>query len=177
MRTVLSLIAGLLLVSVTNLSAQQAPPIEPGSRVRITAPDQAMHQEVVTLEAWRGDTLVIGRPWTFRCPLASVTRLDVSRGRNALKGLLIGAMVGAPICAAVLFVGSQDPGDPNSLCYEGAAGCAARGALVCGAAGGLVGLGIGALSERWKEVPLDQLRLSFVARRDGRLSFGVSVEF
>jgi hypothetical protein len=52
-------------------------------------------------------------------------------------------------------------------------------ALVFGAAGGLVGLGIGALfkTERWEEVPLDQLRVSVAPQPDGRLGVSVSLEF
>jgi hypothetical protein len=55
----------------------------------------------------------------------------------------------------------------------------ATGALVFGAVGGFVGGGIGAMSssERWKEVPLDRLRVSIVPLRDGRFALGLSVAF
>jgi hypothetical protein len=55
----------------------------------------------------------------------------------------------------------------------------AIGALAFGAAGGLVGLGIGALakSERWEEVSLDRLQVRIVSLRDGRFALGLSVRF
>jgi len=31
--------------------------------------------------------------------------------------------------------------------------------------------------DRWEEVPLDQLRVSFVPQLDGRFGFGLSVRF
>ncbi len=32
-------------------------------------------------------------------------------------------------------------------------------------------------ADRWEEVPLDQLRVSFAPERDGRFAFGLSVAF
>ena len=88
-------------LSVSNLSAQQAPPVEVGSRVRATAPHLGIERQVATLEAWRGDTLVLVADRTINCPLVSVRRLEVSRGRErssgtgALVGLLVGGSLGA----------------------------------------------------------------------------------
>jgi hypothetical protein len=111
--------------------------------------------------------------------LTDVTRLEVSQGRksNALKGLLIGSLVGVPIGAVLGFVESESSGEP--LCTGSTVACAAVGAAAVGVVGGLVGLGIGAVSksERWEEVPLDRLRVNIVPQRDGRFALGLSVEF
>jgi hypothetical protein len=46
-----------------------------------------------------------------------------------------------------------------------------------------VGAGVGALigtaikTERWQEVPLDRVRVSFGPQRNGRFGFGLSVSF
>jgi len=76
----------------TEMAAQE--PLQPGTRVRVTAPDCGLRGQATRLEALRADTLVLD---TSECPLASVTRLDVSRGRksNGRKGAGIGFLTGA----------------------------------------------------------------------------------
>ncbi len=183
MRTVLSLAVVPLLIPLAALSAQEPPPIEAGSRIRVTAPTVGADKLVgmcVEVDATRLRIQAGERVPPRAISLTDVTRLEVSQGRksNALKGLLIGGLVGTPIGAAVGgVVGSIAHGLDEA--HASMAAYVATGALVFGAAGGLVGLGIGALSssERWKEVPLDRLRVSFVARRDGRFALGVSVAF
>jgi MFS family permease len=132
-----------------------------------------MQKEVATLEAWRGDTLVLARPWTYELPLASVTRLEVSRGRKShtLIGLGIGFIGGAAIGGLVATGFDEGGGDWGNYFLVGAA--------IGGAAFGAIGAGIGALvkSDRWEEVPLDQLRVSLVPQRDGRFALGLSVSF
>ena len=68
--------------------------------------------------------------------------------------------------------------DCTSECW-GTVGTAAIGAGVVSVAGAMVGIVVGALikTERWEEVPFDQLRVSFVPQRDGRLGIGLSVRF
>ena len=48
-----------------------------------------------------------------------------------------------------------------------------------GAAGGIVGviIGYGIKTDRWEEVPLDQLRVSLAPQRDGGFALGFSVRF
>jgi len=110
--------------------------------------------------------------------LDSVRRLDVSRGRGshvgsgALAGLLLGIPTGA-IVGAVL--GSQ------LMVGEGGGGAdvgAAVGAALVGASGLVIGTVVGALTktERWEEVPLDRLRVSFAPRREG-VALGLSIRF
>jgi len=177
MRALNSVLSVSVLLPFTSLSAQEQPPIEPGSRVRVSAPDLAMHRQVATLEAWRGDTLVLARPWTMDCPLASVTRLEVSQYRksNCGKGALIGGGIGVAVGA---LIGAMWTEEGDLGCTDRAA-CVGLGAAALGVTGGLIGLGIGALSktERWEEVPLDQLRASLAPPHDRRLGIGLSVAF
>ena len=51
----------------------------------------------------------------------------------------------------------------------------AVGAALGTLAGGLIGKA--ARGERWEEVPLDALRVSFVPHREGRFGLGLTVEF
>ncbi len=71
---------------------------------------------------------------------------------------------------------------------EGGFGCVGDfgsgfAALVGGLVGGLGGGAVGALigssvkTDRWKEVPLDRLRVNLGPRRDGRFGVGMSVKF
>jgi hypothetical protein len=63
-------------------------------------------------------------------------------------------------------------------CDGGKAATIAGTTAVLGIGVGLIGAGIGALlgGERWEEVPLDRLRVSFAPRRDG-FALGLSVSF
>ena len=76
----------------TQIAAQE--PLASGSRVRVTAPDCALRGQAATFRALRADTLVLE---TTECPLASVTRFDVSRGQKSRAGIgiLVGAGAGA----------------------------------------------------------------------------------
>ena len=106
-------------ISVTNLSGQQAPPVEVGSRVRVTARDLALYKQAATLKAWRGDTLVLAAERVINCPLASVTRLEVSRGRGrntaAATGALIGFLVGSGVAAGLAVSVAAAPAVPAVL--------------------------------------------------------------
>jgi len=57
--------------------------------------------------------------------------------------------------------------------------CIAVGAAEGAILGTLLGLAIGAMArtDRWEEVPLDQLRVQPVATADGRFGLGVSMRF
>ena len=76
----------------TEIAAQEL--LASGSRVRVTAPECALSGQTATFRAIRADTLILE---TIECPLASVTRLDVSIGRkrHALLGAGIGFAAGA----------------------------------------------------------------------------------
>ena len=177
MRPITCLVAVLAVVPLTRVTAQDPPPVTVGTRVRVTAPDLDIDKYDGTVAAVRGDTLTVG---TVQVPLASVTRLDVHKGRkgNVGKGAIIGTLVGVPTGLA-LGVFYQQACSNTSDIGETCLALIPIGAVAVGLAGALVGGTIGALikTDRWEEVPLDQLRVSFAPQRDGRFAFGLSVRF
>ena len=173
MRYLTLVLVALFVATSSPLAAQEAP-VEPGARVRVTAPDLGINKAIGVFEAVEGGTLVVG---TLRLPLASVTRLEVHRGQKSRvgRGALIGAAVGAgsgAIIGAIAFSGS---------CIDNPDGCpaagAAIGAIFLGLPGLLVGTVVGALSktDRWEAVPLDRIRVSFTPLGNGGFALLASV--
>ena len=166
----------LVLPLTTTVAQQQPPPLEPGQRVRVTAPDLGMDKQAATFNALESGVLVVTADSTMRCPLASVTRLDVYGGQksNTLKGMGYGLLIGAGVG---VLVGAVVPcRDALDFSYE--SDCVKIG----GAAGAVLGLAVGTTvglltkSDRWEEVPLDQVRVSLVPQSDG-FALGSSVAF
>ena len=169
--------AVLVAVSLNTAVAQDGPStLEPGARVRITVPDLGIDKQQATFQALRGDTLVVTADAVMYYPVASVTRLDVSRGRKGISwvGGAVGFVVGAAAGAGVAYLAFKDDyGSPCST-SDGATGC---GVVVTGfALGGAVAGALLMRGERWEEVPLGQVRVSIVPH-DGGLVLGVSVAF
>jgi hypothetical protein len=114
-----------------------------------------------------------------------VTRLDVSRGRHRKwgRGALIGGIVGGVLGLglSVAWAASDCPS------ISGSTGCdgerpgliIAASTAVSGIGFGIIGAGIGALfkTDRWEEVPLDRLSVSFAPKRDGRFALGLTYRF
>ena len=167
----------LALAPFANLAAQEQPlPLEPGARVRVTAPDLGIEKQQATFQALRGDTLAVTADSGMALSLSSVTRLDVYRGRESWgwwKGSLVGFFGGAGL-GLLVGVGVD--------CYEtldlGEEVCAGLGAAIGAGVGLLVGTAAGVLikTDRWEEIPLDQIRVSLLPRRDG-FHLGISVAF
>jgi hypothetical protein len=166
----------LLVAPLTAAVAQEQPlPIEPGVRVRVTAPDLGIEKQQATFQALSGDTLAVTADSAMALSISSVTRLDVYRGQksNLLLGMGIGFVAGAGLGA---LVGAGM--DCEDVGFSDESACVALG----GAAGAVVGLLVGTTagllikSDRWEEVPLDQLRVSFVPGPDG-FALGLSVAF
>jgi len=184
MRSILSLAVVPLLIPLQYTAAQQVPPIETGSRIRVTAPALGIDKLVgtsVEADATRIRVQADDQASPMTISLADMTRLEVSQGRksNALKGLGVGALIGAPIGAVLGYLASPEQSSGEAVCTGSTVSCVAVGAAAVGVTGALVGLGIGALakSERWEEVPLDRLRVNIVPLRDGRFALGLSVVF
>ena len=165
----------LALAPVATLVAQEpGPPLEPGARVRVTAPDLGIEKQQATFQALRGDRLVVMADSTMYYALGSITRFDVYRGRKShwKTGLAVGAVLGAIAGGAAGYAS-------EAIRYESDfAAPVALGALAGAAVVGALGAGVGATmkTDRWEEVPLDQLRVSVVPRRDG-VALGISVAF
>ncbi len=155
----------------TEIAAQEPLVLEPGVLVRVTALDCGLRGRAATFRGFRADTLILG---TTECPLASVTRLDVSRGQksHAEAGFFIGVHAGALGALA--------------YCQLGEKRCAVfdndftLGVVLVGAG---VGILLGVITGRsiktdlWEEVPLQRLRVSLAPQRDGRFALGFSVRF
>ena len=142
--------------------------VVPGARVRVTHPAEGTR--VGTALAITDDLLFVrwsGGADTVGVPLAEVTRLDVSDGRNSYRTLRrtgIGFVAGAGL-GALLGAGAKDESDN----FFGNGAEAGGGAVVGGILGGLMGLVSGVLqSEPWREVPLDRSRLGIVTPSGGR---------
>ena len=182
MHPVTFLVATLAVAPLSSVTAQeQPPPVKVGDRVRVTAPGLGVPNRDGILRLLDADSLVMrpeyGGPSRLVIPLASLTRFEVRRGGKsyALLGLGIGSVAGAGIGAIVL--------GNNEACTRDfgldTKSCAIIGAGIGAVAGLLLGAVVGAFftTDRWEQVPLDQLRVSFVPQRDGRFRLGLSVGF
>lgn len=164
-----------------NLFAQEAPPIVPGARIRVSAPSFSRDRLIGTVASKSADTLVVkveNGAAPLSIPLVSITRLEVSRGKvargvNALKGAGIGLLVGAGVGVVAGLV-IDDP--QNNEITAGA--WALFGAGVLGGAGLLTGgiVGFARSNERWKKVPLERVRLG-LAPHDGRVALLATFAF
>ncbi len=160
-------LATLALIPFASLTAQLPLPLPlaPGQRVRISAPSVGAEDLVCSVVVLRPDALMVRAAWynaPSKIPTASITRLDVQRGRksHALTGLGIGVVAGALL---------------GGLIDGSLGGGAVAGGVVLGGIGTAVGTQI--KSDRWEEVPLDALRRSFTRQRNVHFALGVAVSF
>jgi hypothetical protein len=167
----------LLLNASADLPAQETLPVAPGDRVRASAswPDQF----IGSLVAVDDDTLKLDHR---AIPLADLERLEVSRGHKynwskVGKGTLYGTLGGAAAGTVLGFAAGCD--DESGLNRGGCAALTGAFGAAVGAVGGLLVGTVAALvtTERWEEVPLEQLRMgiSFDARK--RSTFQLSYTF
>ncbi len=168
------------LLTFATLAAAQEPSSSPvasvlttGSRIRVlsTAFPSRLQGAVVEVDD-KQVTLNPDGGSPLKVPLQSVMRMEVSLGRrrNALKGMLIGALsFGA--------LGLTAPVDPND-CGEGTDNLCSHGEGL--AAGALVGAGLGARigalikSERWGPIAIGT-PASRIGRRGTRAHLGVAL--
>ncbi len=182
MRSFTFLVAVLAVTPLTRVTAQEPPPVKVGDRVRVShdctyrGTQRRCQEDRGTLDAVKADSIVLSAEKDqsrMVILIASVTRLRVVRGQKShwAAGVGIGFLTGFTTGAVLA---AQEPGG----CSE-SQGCTIPFGLFFGAGGALIGGVIGALikSDRWEEVPLDQLRVSFAPQRDGRFAFGLSVRF
>jgi hypothetical protein len=190
MRAILMLSAYCLVLLIDGLSAQRQPPVYAGARVRVSAPGEGYRGLIGTVSGYDGETIGItpdNQHTSVWVPLTSVKRLQESRGQkgNTRKGAFIGLVVGGALCAAVGAATYQECVDePGGRwdCFMVPQSTGEQAALG-GLAGVIIGAGIGALigasskTDRWEEVPLDRLRVSFAPQRDGRFTLGFTFAF
>jgi DNA-directed RNA polymerase subunit N (RpoN/RPB10) len=103
MRAIVSILVFSCLTPFASLWAQVQQRIEPGTRVRATATDLGLYRQTASFEAVTGEILVIVTDSTMNCPLSSVTRLDVHRGRKS--HIVEGAVAGFALTGVGAFMG------------------------------------------------------------------------
>jgi hypothetical protein len=102
----------------------------------------SVQRESVTVETAHGAVVI---PWK------DINRLEVShRSRNLKRGALIGGLIGFAVVTTVLVAAFNADDDYAVSTAESFA----IGALVGAPAGGLIGLGVGALASAWHDVPV-----------------------
>ena len=182
------LLAVLAVTPFTSVAAQDSPPVRPGSRVRVTAPELNLNKYDGTLRVMPDDTLIVD---TLRIALLSVRRLEVRRAPKARGltvsmyggvGLVLGAATGAltvPLTTSSCVTLEQSPVTQQDCLGGLAQGPYAKRAIQVGLVGMVIGIVVGleVSRERWHEVPLDQLRVTFVPEGGGRFALTASVSF
>jgi hypothetical protein len=149
-------VLGISLLMTATAVAEEAPTLAPGARVRVTVTTQEKRVvgQLVSLDEKSLSVRLKDEDAPRVYPRTEIESLDISagrgsRGRGALYGALIGALGGAVALAA-------DNSD-DSLFTDGEA--AAIGALFFAPIGAVVGLAVPP-RERWKDVPLEGVRLT-----------------
>ena len=98
---ILSVLVALLAVPHGAIQPQEPPPLQPGSLVRVTAPQCGLENYAATLGSVAADTVLLETDESsVRCLRTNVTRLAISRGRKS-SGILKYALIGAPMGALV----------------------------------------------------------------------------
>ncbi len=181
---IVSLVLVPVLTLLGDLRAQERRPIVPGVTVRVSAPSVVEKHVVGSVVSLDRDTLVLnaeGRAAPLALPLASVSVLEVHRGRKSRVGR--GALIGLGVGVAVGGVSGF------GLCEmdETKSGCEFHehilGSLAIGAYGGVLGAGIGALiglvarTDRWETVPLERIRVGLTPHGGHGLALTASVSF
>ena len=156
-----------------QIAAQEPSSLEPGVRVRVTALDCGLRERATEFRALRADALVLE---TTECPLASVTHLDVSRGRKShvMRGALIGLAAGV-MGTVIGCIGENCEWDDDGVPVDVGPPFPFRIGLAGGVVGGIAGYFI--KTERWEEVTLERLRVSLTPQRDGGFALGFSIRF
>lgn len=193
MRGITFVLAVCLAGPFATLSAQQPPPLEAGERVRVWASDFDLEGQLGFVHT---DSVLVnrgGRSDRLAISLSSVTKLErrelkSSATGGALVGFLVGLVAGSVTGTFVGLTGHECESDvATSRCTNDSNSVSDAIGLTGGAwgsvVGGVLGTAFGALigasikTDRWEEVPLDRLRVSFAPQRDARFALGFSVSF
>jgi hypothetical protein len=143
--------AAALVLLVVPLLQGSASPLNPGTRVRVTAREtgRVERQVVGSLRTFDGERLTLSTDDSgnhVALPRPNITRLEISRGRKGHTGmgLLLGLVLGLSAVALKDAGCGQDCEKPSTGFVVGAV-----------AGGALVGAGIGTMirSERWESLP------------------------
>lgn len=162
MQPILALVLASLATDVSSVAGQVAPSIEPGSRVRITAPSLGLSEAVGTVQEVTDEAVVVQFEFPLRIDRSEIMDMEVSirRQRRTLKGLGYGVLAGAVSGAMIGLASGDQEGGCYAVCTAGEA--AAFLGVAFGLAGGLVGAIIGASVRRdvWSPVLLADVDLT-----------------
>ncbi len=159
-----------------------------GTRVRISASEVSSDRLVGEVSSLGDDTVTLRLDESMALqpvPLASVERIEVSRGFARgnpvliLAGAAIGTAVGVAVAVPIWSEDCDEQAQVRVSCDLNHMG-AVMAIIVHMSVGAIAGWLVGVpffKTERWKQVPLDKLRVSFAPQRDGRFAFGLSVRF
>ena len=155
-----------------------------GTRVRISASEVSSDRLVGEVSSLGDDTVALRLDESMALqpvPLALVERIEVSRGFVRGNQVLIfaGTAIGTAVGVAVAVPIWSEDCDEQAQCDLNKLG-AVMVILVYMGVGLITGWLVGVPFfeyERWKQVPLDRLRVSVVPQRDGRFALGLSVAF
>jgi len=177
-RTALSICFAL--TATAPVSVAQSNELQPGARVRVSAPGILAGHYVGTILSRSRDTLQLGGPNAapVSVPVNRITSLEVSRGKSRLHGAGRGVLWGAPIGLVVGLASANSLEDCTDFgCGDASSGEREAYVLASTLGGALWGAGIGALvgRERWEHFAVGA-RTAF-GYRDGRTSFGAAVRF
>lgn len=153
--------------------------LEEGVRVRLRLASSYGTRRAGRVLSTSGDRLTLlvdGESAARTVSLSEVRELEVSRGvrSHAGTGFAIGAAAGGTLG---LLAGLALSGSDGFL--QADAGDVAKGTMVLGMLGGLVGTAIGASSksDRWESVDPASVRLGLAPGPDGGLALGLRVRF
>jgi hypothetical protein len=170
---------GLLAILASLPIARAQPPIlTPGARLRVSAPPANISGSKGTLLHATADSLTIGfygQPVPVTLPIADISRLHATTGKNRGLGLLRGAGIGLLVGALLGAAAFGDGSGEDCAEYE----CWVWASMYGGGAGFVVGgiVGVAAAPDRWETVPLGQQRSQSGVVRRPITSVGFSVAF
>lgn len=151
-------LAALLLVTLGHVVAGQMIDLQPGAKVRLTAPGVVAGQVEGLVASRTADSVVLltSKPMQYRIALASVSGLAVSQGKSRLIGAAKGSVWGGGIMLVLSAAMSGDP-DVRRGDYENSPTVSVPAFIALETvSGAMLGAGIGAIvgSERWSSYDL-----------------------
>jgi hypothetical protein len=148
--------------------------VQPGARVRVTAPGVIAGRLQGTVIARMNDSIVVATPQMvqYRLALGSLSEIAVSQGKSRAAGAKRGAIWGAGITAPLLMIGVA--GDSTFRSSGEKAGFIAVGTAMYAGIGALIGAAIGA--EGWSSHVTTKPQIAVTASHAG-LRIGARAAF
>jgi len=179
--------AVVLVVSAAPCGAQLLE-LQPGARVRVTAPGILGGRLDGTIGARRGDTLSVVQQGIapINIPISSLTSVETFRGKSHLagakRGALWGAAIGLPLGAAAALGDNREFNVVDDTCDPDFFECDmytdTEFVVLMTVGSTLIGAGIGAIIGRahWEKLQLP-VRSSILAPSKGRVGIGLALRF